>query len=288
MDENQGFYAENEIEQSGNIEEVAEPQEIEGNAEGANVQDIAEPVKPEAQGADDNARFAAARRKAEAEKNAEIERVRAEAQAEINAVYRGLGMMNPYTGKLIETKDDYEAYLDAQGAEQRRQTIEQYGMSDSEYDTFISNHPEVRKARAMIAEMEAERERQRQAEAEKAFQAQVAEIGKLDESIKSIEDLQSMDNYSDFYALVQKGYSLVDAYKLANFEKMTQKTVTAEKQKAVNLANSKSHLNATKMSGAGVVAVPDSVKAQYRALNPGITDSEIQSHYEKFVKQTGQ
>ena len=43
----------------------------------------------------------------------------------------------------------------------------------------------------------------------------------------------------------------------------------------------KQHMGQTKERGAGAVSVPADVKEMYRALNPGITDAEIQTHYNR-------
>ncbi len=283
-----------EAEGSENKEESADPQEADFE-EGENDQEGAEPdrtddeEKPREQSDAENAAYAAARRKAEAERDAEIARIKAKAEAEkqeaIAEIYRKMKLIDPHTGKLITNSAEYEAYAARSSERQKAEFLEQSGMTEQEYNRFVESLPEVQEARRKAAEAAALAEKANAAEAEARIQEQLKEIQKLDESMKTLEDLAKMEAYEAFYGLVQKGYSMVDAYKLTNFDKLTQKAAGAEKQKALNLVNSKTHLEGTKARGEGAITVPAEVKVNYRIFMPKATDAEIEAHYRAYRKR---
>lgn len=110
---------------------------------------------------------------------------------------------------------------------------------------------------------------------------QLRRIRALDPEIRSLEDLTRADNFETLYALVRRGNSLVDAFKLANFERLTQRAEASAMQRYRNGLESARHLSATQTRGMGGVPVPADVAAQYRAINPGISDGEIATHWNR-------
>ena len=224
-------------------------------------------AEPAEQSAEENKKQAAARRKRE--RDAEIAKARAEAADE---AYRSMGMENPYTGKPITNKAEFDAWKQQEAAEKRGHIAESAGMTGEEFDDFINNLPQVKAAVKQNQRM--------------MIEEQVGLINKLDPSIKTFEDLYNREDYKDIYDTVQKtGVSIVEAFKLVNFDRLTQSAAAASRQAAINSANSKDHLSTTSQRGAGALTVPADVKEIYRALNPGITDAEIQQHYNKYHKQ---
>lgn len=259
---------------SGNNQEFAEP-EIDNLSE--NNQEVAEPVnnnggnevtgENKVQSRDENARFAAARRKAENEANIAINR------------------MNDYA-RSQGFKDFDE--LERHSKENKTNALyknfeEETGISASSIkpiiDSMLENNPDVLEARKIA-------ENNRMTEAQKAFDAEIGEIGKLDSSIKNFNDILEMPNFEEFDKLVHKGYSLVDAFKIVNFDKINGQNADKVKQNAINNMNSKSHLAGNK-GGAGGITVPKDIKEMYRQFMPGITDEEISKDYEKSLKRDG-
>ena len=235
----------------------------------------------EGQTSEQNAAFAAARRKAERERDAAIQAAREDAQRQIDEFYKGCGITNPYTGKTVTTKAEYDAYKAREAEERRNELKMSVGMSDEEFRAFVDSLPEVQEAKeakeaAEKAKAEAERE---QARAE--LREQLEELNRLDGSIYELGDLARMDNYDEFYALVKKGNTLVDAYKLANFDMLSQRGAEGAKQAAINSLQGKQHMGATQTRGSGAAPVPQDIKEMYRALNPGVTDAEISAHWQK-------
>lgn len=116
---------------------------------------------------------------------------------------------------------------------------------------------------------------------------QMRQIHELDPEINTIEDLAKMPNYAQFYRFVkQNRLSLVEAYKLTNMERLSARTAAATKQAAMNAAQSKAHLEATKARGKGgdVTAVPNDVREYYRMINPKATEAEVKADYAKYLK----
>ena len=91
-----------------------------------------------------------------------------------------------------------------------------------------------------------------------------------------------MPNSKEFYSLVKRGNSFLDAYRLANFDKLTAARAEQARQQAMNNARSKDHLRPTTgQQGAGAVSVPPDEMAMFRAINPGATEAQIQAYYNK-------
>ena len=234
-------------------------------AEGENEQAHAEPA-PAEQTPEQNAAFAAARRRAEAQAAV---RSQAEQDALVERIYRGQN--NPYTGKPIRSVRDLNEYEQQYQADQMRQA----GIDPGVLNQMIEQNPVVQQARQMTAKMQQE-------EGQRYIEGQVAEISKVDPSIKSFADLTKADTFPQFDAMVRRGYSLVDAYKIVNFDRLSGQRAAAAKQQALNSVNGKNHLNTTKGAGSGEdVVVPEETMAMYRSAFPNWTKQQIIDDYKK-------
>ena len=286
-----------EVETAGeNVTEPAEPSEPTETTAGEEVQEPAEPAageetqeeapKEEPKKTEQDAKFAAARRKAE--RDAEIAKIRQEAQEEANQKFEQFfansGLVNPYTRQPIRSKAEYDAYRVQYEAEQKASLLKKSGMSDAEFQAFVSGLPEVRQAREAQAKAEAAEREVRAEQAKLKVAEQLKEIQAIDPNIKELKDLAKLETYPQLYDMVKRGYSIADAYRLSNFDALTQKAAEASRQAAMNAAKSKEHLNPTVQRGVGAVTVPEDVKAEYLAFNPGATEAEIQKHYQKYMK----
>ena len=242
-----------------------------------------------AQTPEENSRYAAARRKAEAERDLAVQKAREETREEmrreLEESIRALGLQNPYTKEPIVDKAGLDAYKTQYDLDRQSRFAKKAGMNDDEFKAFVSNLPEVKEAREKAQQAE---EAQRAVAAERAkaeIERQLGEIRELDPSITSLEDLKKIENYDRFYELVKRGNTLTDAFKLVNMDRLTAKTSEAAKQAALNQVASKAHLDRTVTRGAGSVAVPADVIAEYRAFNPDATDAEIRAHWAKYQKK---
>lgn len=249
---------------SANAQEVAEPETT-----GAKEQEVAAPAEEHKQSAEDNARYAAIRRKAE-------EDAARKAKAETDSLIASLGLVNPYTNTPVRTREEIQAYQEEFAKEKARDIQQKAEMSEEEYNAFISSLPEVREARAIKEQAQAK-------QIETTIAEQIAAIGQLNPDIKSMQDLAQDENFRTMYEMVGKGYSLYDAYRITNFDKLAGRSAETAKQQAMNAINTKEHLTSTSQRGAGAEPVPASVMAKYRMFNPHASDSEIQAHYNRMI-----
>ena len=206
---------------------------------------------------------------------------KAEAEKQLNESIKAMRMTNPYTRKPIESKAEYDEYFQRRQEENAKKNREKLGYNEQEYEKFVSDLPEVQEARRMKAEAEAEKK----AAEEKAFQLRLNEeiknISMLYPAIKSIEDLTKMDNYKELYENVARGYSIEDAFRLVNYDRLVKQAGDKSKQAALNGINGKGHLQTTQSRGQGAIPVPADVKEIYRQLVPDATDAEISEHYNR-------
>lgn len=254
----------------------AETTYTEGTEQGVNETAPAEQPAAE-QSKEENAKYAAARRKAEQERDAAIAQAQQAAQRSLDEAIAAMGQTDPYTGKAIRTKAEWDAWKSREAQEKSKEVAESAGMSQTEFDNFVNNLPSVRDYRRAAEEA-------RQQKQKMVLDEQVTAIGKLDPSVKTVQDLISRPEYKTIYSYVQKGISIVDAFKLANYDTLTKTAADGARQAAINSTASKEHMAPTQTRGSGAVTVPDDVKAMYRLYNPEATDAEIQAHYNKFHK----
>lgn len=283
--------------------EAAEPSENDTTtaaAQGAEEQEAAAPAVEETEESeqpqteapeqepktDRDAQFAAARRKAEAERDAAIAQAKEDAQKQVDEFFKNSGLMNPYTGQPITTRAEYEAYRERFEADQKAKLMEKAGITQEEFQAFVQGLPEVRAARQAKAEAEAAARQAREQEAKARVDEQLRQIRAIDPTVKELGDLAKLDTYPKLYDMVKRGYSILDAYRLANYDTLTQRAAEASRKAAINSVQSKQHLKATESRGGGAIPVPDSVLEEYRALNPGATKEEIQKHYQSYMKNS--
>lgn len=286
--------------QGANEQEPAEPAAVEepedtttGGAEGAaqgtgGNSPEGQDGEQKQQTPEQNAQFAAARRKAEAERDAAIakakEDAKAEAQRTIDEAFRNSGLTNPYTKKPITSKAEYDEYRARFEAEKKARILKKSGMSDEEFQQFVQGLPEVKQAKEAQAAAETAARQAREQQAKLKVEEQLKEITALDPTIQDLKDLAKMETYPKFYELVKRGNTLTDAFKLANYDALTGRAAAASRQAAINSAQGKQHLSPTTQRGAGAVSVPADIKAEYLAFNPDATDAEIQQHYNRYMK----
>ena len=256
---------------------VTEPA-TDGNTEPV-VEEVVEPNNQPSEPVRDRGRdsqFAAARRNAEKEYNERIARRDAEFERRFGHI------VNPDTGLPIRSEADYFAALDAQQRVQQEEDLRQKGIDPALLTQAIENNPIVKQARQLLEENQ-------RAETERALDSQIREIGKLDPSIKSFEDLAKMPNFAQFDKLARSGYDLVNAYKIANYETASASAANAARQAALNNAKGQSHLGTTQsLSGDGTtgVDIPAGQLARWRECFPEATDAELKAKYNRAIKAT--
>lgn len=267
---------------------------------------------------EDNSKYAAARRKAEAEAKlieqraneaVEAERKKAEAlkakadglQAEIDAFYASQGMVNPYrSDKPIKTKAEYDEYQLDEAKEQLRQ-----GNTDPKYIEMLAKSFAVggdkqeRKSEADIRkEVEADIRQKVMEELriQKLIEHDMREIGKDDTELQLTGDVEK-----DFAAIMARPYgkavkeqldagmTLINAFRVGAkdwlVEQAVSKVETATKAKAA----SKKHLAPPNSRGAGLPSdMPKETLDMYRTFFPKASDKDIREMWEKDQRKHGQ
>lgn len=170
----------------------------------------------------------------------------------------------------------YENWAELEEAS-NRELLEGLGVNDTEeFNKYlkyaIDNNPAIIEANNII-------NNQKKAEAERQLQADVAEISKLDPTIKDVNDLLAHPSYDRVYEKVQNGMSILDAYKLENFEALTNRTSAAAVSHAVNNIENKSHMGTISGNASKDVAIPTEVLEMYKAFNPNMTEEQIRNDY---------
>lgn len=234
-------------------------------------QEVPEDSAPHVQTDEENARYAAMRRKAEADAEKRM-------NAELDKSIASLGLTDPYTNKPITNHAEMQAYRQRFVEEQRKEMQEKAGMSPEDYKRFVDSLPEVQAGKAA-------QQKVMDLEIRAKIDSQMREIQMISPEIKSMEDLSKLDNFDKLYDMVGKGYELADAYKVLNYDRLTAKAAEAAKQQALNSIGGKNHLQPVTPRGQGAVPVPADVVAEYRALMPEATDAEIQAHYNKYARK---
>ena len=292
------------------VTEPAEPSE-EAEVEGAEAGELADPSEEttqepgsgEAAGEvtengdkgeqppEDRARFAAARRKAEAERDAAIAQARREEQEKFDATMREFfqkaNLRDTFTGKAIASIDEFNAWNQKFADEKLQRDLKAGKLTAEQIQQVVANSPVIKQAQQVIQQnQQAQKEAQAQ-QARITIDNQIKAISKLDPEIKDLESLFKSEGYDKVYALVQKGYALDDAYKLVHFDRLNQRSMAAARQQAMNSAAGKIHMTKTPARGAApeYVNVPDDVMAQYKMLMPDATDAEIRAHYGRSIKK---
>lgn len=250
--------AETESEETGETEE-------EGDAE------------PTEQSAEENARYAAIRRRAE-------EDARRRYEGEMNAMNQQIaalcqGITHPVTGAPITNMHQYVDALSAQQRMARERELEEKGIDPSMIDRMIESNPVVMQAKQVI-------EHSKLTEAEVQLQRDIAEVGKYDQNIKGINDLAALPNFPEILDRVSRGASLVDAYKMVNFDSFMQQTNDAARQQAINQMRGKSHLQSQGTSVATEnddVEVPSEIMSRWKS--EGKTEKQIRELYKSVASK---
>ena len=206
--------------------EAAEPMEDETTEATETETDVnTGAVEPEPQSAEENARYAAIRRRAEEEARRRYESEIGSLNQQITAMCQGI--THPVTGQPITNVRDYVDALSVQQRQANEQELQEKGVDPAIIDRMIASNPTVMQAQHVI-------EQSKIAEAEYALQNDLAEITKYDPSIKGMQDLASLPNFPEILDRVTRGASLVDAYKMVNFDAFMQHTNQAARQQAIN------------------------------------------------------
>lgn len=122
-------------------------------------------------------------------------------------------------------------------------------------------------------------EQNKRKEQEKLLTDEIKQVSELDPSIKDISDFTKLENYDEFEQLVRRGYTLVEAYKLSNFDKLMDSAVNKKQNAEYIEKTSTQH----QVEGKGTVTATETIDAAtmntFRQFYPTLSDSELIKKY---------
>lgn len=268
--------------ESVEMTEAAEPSTGEVTESTESV-DVEEPQSVEAEAAtrqttEEDSKYAAARRAAE-------QQTRAERQARANLDSQFAAMFgqykNPVTGQPIQSAQDYIIAMQAQTQQQNAQQLQKAGLDPRMIDRAVAMNPVIQQAQAIVQE-------HTNSEAQRRVQEDLQKIVELDPSMGSTQDVIASPGFQDVINKVRQGLPLVDAYKLVNFDRLSNVQAQAAQQQAINQAKSKSHLaTAAGMTGeSDGDDIPESQIKQWQRWFPDKSRKELRALYNKQKKET--
>ena len=268
-----------EVEDTGanEVEETATPEEEETSEEetvetGETEEDgNAEPE----QTPEENARYAAIRRRAEEEARKRYESEIGQLNQRVAAMCASVDAKHPTTGQPITNVNDYFDALSIQQRQRDEAVLQEKGIDPQFIDRMVASNPAVLQAQIVMEQM-------KQQEAAQQVQRDLEEIMKLDPTIKGYEDLAPYANELVAYCQ-QHNATLTDAYKILHFNNLISNNNDAARQHAINQMRGKSHLPSQTQSvetgNDDDVEVPAEIMARFKA--DGKTEKQIKELYKR-------
>ena len=248
-----------------------ETTEAEGEETGETDEGNAEPTE---QSAEENARYAAIRRRAEEEAKRKYESQMAAYDNEIAAMCQGV--KHPLTGQPITNAREYFDALKIQQRQMQEAELKEKGVDPGLIDRMVASNPTVIQAQQMMEQM-------KQQEDMAQLQRDIEEISKLDPNVKTAEDLYNAPYRDQIISYAQQhNTSLTDAYKILQFENIRTIDTDAARQQAINQMRGKSHLPSQTQGVATEnddVEVPAEIMARFKA--DGKSEKQIKELYKR-------
>ena len=284
MDEelNGGVVEQEEAAPASDLDNIAQDEPVEQEPDQETVEESAEEPEqePERPSGEDipNHVWAAARKRAEAEEKARVDREFAR---------RCEGKKNPLTGQPIRTMQEYWAAIDAQNELRRQRAIEAATKGiDAQQAAAIrealTNDPEKARMKARIDDLE---RREIANSAAVALENDLRELSKIDPSIKNVHDLEVLPEFGAIVELVKKGYSLGDAYKVTRYDQVRSASEKSGRQAAINAARSKNHLakHGGNSAPGNMKAIPEKQLAFFKEQFPDKSMDELTKLYNQTI-----
>lgn len=245
---------------------------------------------------EENAKFARMRR--EAEQKAAIDKARAEAKAEAEAeakknldatiadLFKRAQLTDSFTDKPITNLDEFNAWEKRYNEESFAEELKEGNLTPEKLIKYLDD----KKAESNKAQEEAvaaEKQRQAQEAVRQRMDAEIAQIHEINADISTLADLDKLPRADEFRSNLKQimDSPILAAYQRTYGQETASSAASAAKQQTLNSVNGRSHLTATTARGTGMQSVPADVLAEYRELMPGLTDAEIQKHYNKYLNK---
>lgn len=224
-----------------------------------------QPAEPAEQSAEERSRQAHGRRQRELQ--AAVDAARAEERGKVDSLLKSLGIRNPQTDEVVDTLDALEAY--------------ERDLVTRRFEAGKATEADIR--RIVKEETAPKPEPMSKEEIQTLVDRQITEIGQLDPTIKSLDDILKSDVGEAFRSQVaaNPGQNFVEAYKAVAGKRIEAARRKAAEQAARNRIESKDHLSGTTTRGQGSKPVPRAELEIFRSLMPGVSDAEFERYYNK-------
>lgn len=184
-------------------------------------------------------------------------------EAEEDALFAGIGMVDPYTGDPIETKADFLRWKE-------RFLADTAAQSEAAEDVTLADSMERDFADQSVA-----------GRMEQAIASELDRIRQWDSAVAALEDIAAADVFPAIYEKVMRGYSLSDAYYLANADRLQREAVTRAEDALRSRLESKEHLRTVKNRGGGEAHIPAEVMAEFQRILPEADVGAVRKFYRK-------
>lgn len=180
-----------------------------------------------------------------------------------DALFADIGMVDPYTGEPIETKEDFLRWKERFLADTAAQSEAGEGVTiaDSMERDFADQSVAGRMEQAIASELD--------------------RIRQWDSAVAALEDIAAADVFPAIYEKVMRGYSLSDAYYLANADRLQREAVTRAEDALRSRLESKEHLRTVKNRGGGEPRIPAEVMAEFKRILPEADVGAVRKFYRK-------
>jgi len=232
---------------------------------------------PQEQSAEENARYAAIRRRAEEDARKRYEAEIGNLNQQVAAMCQGI--THPITGAPITNIRDYMDALQIQQRQASEAELEEKGIDPSVIERMIASNPVVMQAQQVLNST-------RQREADAYVEREIADLSKYDPNIRSMADIVALPTFPRILERLKQGMTLTDAYKTENFDNYMSHTNEAARQKAINQMRGKAHLpsqpNSVATENDGV-EVPPEIMSSWKS--EGKTEKQIRDLYSQVAKK---
>ena len=245
---------------------------------------------------EENARYARQRR--EAEQRAAIEKAKAEAKAEAEAeakktldatltdLFKRAQLTDTFTDKPITNIDEFNAWEKRYNSESFAQDLREGNLDPEKLAKYLDDRKAEENKAAEQARAIEEQKRAQEA-VQQRMSAEIAQIHDINPDVNTLADLDKLPRAKEFRENLKQimDSPIVAAYKRTYGQETASSAAAAARQQTINSVNGRAHLTATTARGTGMSSVPADIAAEYRELMPGLTDAEIQKHYNQYLKK---
>lgn len=184
-------------------------------------------------------------------------------EGEDDALFADIGMVDPYTGEPIETKADFLRW--------KEHFLADMAPGEEDEVDYLTLDP-------MAGDYA---DRQVVGRLEQAIASELDKIRQWDSAVSALEDIAAAEVFPAIYEKVMRGYSLSDAFYLANADRLQQDAVTRAEDVLRRRLESKEHLRTVKNRGGGEEHIPAEVMAEFKRLMPEADVGAIRRFYRK-------